>query len=137
MPISTEGEQIAAEDRHVRELNHRLRECADVEALLACATELRAMLVDHFAGEEQPGGFYDAECMQSPRHIAQLEVLRREHGAMLQELEALIGHATAVMTQAAAILEDAGVIGQRLAAHEAAEDDVLLDTFETDLGASE
>jgi len=135
--MSSVGERIAAEDRHVRELNHRLRQCADLEALLACATELRAMLVDQFTGEEQPGGFFDAESLQSPRHIARLEDLRREHGAMLRELDALIGRATRVLTEAVAIREDASVIGQRLEAHEAAEDDVLLDALETDLGAPE
>lgn len=135
--VCSVDEQIAAEDRQVRELNRQLQECTGANSLLECATELRARLVGHFAVEEQPGGFFDAESSQSPRHVARLEALRREHGVMLQELDVLIERVRAALVEAGAILEDARVIGHRLKAHEAAEDDVLLDTFDTDLGAPE
>jgi hypothetical protein len=131
------AEQIAAEDRHVREMNCRLQECRDIAALLVCASELRTRLVGHFAVEEQPGGFFDTDSDQSPRHVARLDALRREHGEMLMELDVLIGRARASVAEARAILEDARAIGHRLEAHEAAEDDMLLDTVDTDLGAAE
>jgi hypothetical protein len=127
-------ERILSEHNRIQELNRQLQTCSDLTALLACVVELRAFLVRHFAAEEEPGGFFDTVRDLAPGHHARVDALEREHAVMLAELDALAARANACLGAIAAVQGDARAVGHRLAAHETAEDHVLIDTMYTDLG---
>jgi hypothetical protein len=123
-------EQILAEHQRVRALNHQLQASTDVAGLLTCLTELRSLLVQHFKLEEEPSGFFDTVRAQAPQHRAKVNHLQAEHAGLLRDLDALAARAS----RFAELLDDARNLGARLSSHEAAEDEVLMDTTFTDLG---
>ena len=136
----TEGidEQILSEHDRIRELNQRLQTCPDMNALLACVAELRTFLVGHFEAEEQPGGFFDSVRDVAPgHHRRKVDELQHEHALMLAELDALSARATACLGLVAAVQSDARAVGHRLTAHEAAEEHLLIDTMNTDIGLAD
>ena len=123
-------EQILAEHQRVRALNHRLQTGTDLLGMVACLGELRSLLVQHFKLEEVPGGFFDTVRAQSPQHRARMDRLQAEHAGLLRDLDALAARASRFTE----LLDDARSLGARLSSHEAAEDEVLMDTTFTDLG---
>jgi hypothetical protein len=133
-PVQGVDEQILAEHNRIHELNDQLQATSAMPDLLACIAELRATLVRHFAVEEEPGGFFDTVRELEPGHHARIDALEKEHAVLLAALDALAERCAACIGTIASVQGDARALGHRLAAHEAAEDHVLIDTMYTDLG---
>jgi hemerythrin-like domain-containing protein len=134
-PVADVSAYVLAEHRRLRELTHDLEAVADLHQLLLRVGEFRAALVTHFLDEEAVGGLYDTIRGMAPRQIGRLDQLQREHAQLLAQVDGLAAAARACLEgPVAQVLEQARALARRVRAHEAAEDDVLLDTLYTDLG---
>lgn len=134
-PVAEVPADVLAEHRRLRELTHDLEEIADLPQLLRRLGEFRAVLVTHFLQEEAAGGLYDTVRAMAPRQIGRLDQLQREHAQLLAQVDGVSSAARACLEgPVAQVLERARALARRVRAHEAAEDDVLLDTLYTDLG---
>jgi len=129
-------EQIVAEHARIRDLNHQLQACEDVPELLRIATELRAFLVHHFVTESGPNGYFETVRQMAPQHRRRLDQLEAEHTTFLADLGALANRAMQCLGEIASLRGDAREIGLRLEAHEHAEDHLIIDAVDTDLGQS-
>lgn len=128
--------QILAEHRRIRDLTRRLESnTGELHELLTRLAELRSALVAHFVVEEAPDGFYDMIRSMAPRQLGRVDQLKKEHQAFLADIEALAARARACLAgPVAEVLGEAQALARWLRSHEAAEDDVLLDTVYNDLG---
>jgi hypothetical protein len=129
------GQQILAEHRKIREFGQQIEQSRDLAELLGLLGKFRELLELHFMTEEAPDGFYDDIRSMSPRQLAKVDQLQKEHPAFLAAIDRVREHARACLAgPVAAVLAEAGALAGRLRTHEAAEDNLLLDTIYTDLG---
>jgi hypothetical protein len=127
--------QTLAEHRRIRDLTSQLENNSELRELLTHLAELRLALVPHFFGEEAPDGLYAMIRSMAPRLLGRLDQLEREHQAFLGDIDALAARARLCLAgPVAEVLGEARALARRLRNHEAAEDDILLDTMYTDLG---
>jgi hypothetical protein len=101
--------------------------------------QLGATLTDvtaHFRFEEQ-GGYLDGVRKREPRleHVAQQ--LAEEHGRLTQSLQALVREAQEATALTDGLGEKVREWVARLRHHEAHENEVVQDAFNTDLGADD
>ncbi len=128
-------EQILAEHRRIRDFTHQLENVGELRELLTRLAELRVALVAHFLGEEAAEGLYDMIRSMSPRLLGRVAQLEKEHQTFLADIDALAARARACLAgPVAELLGHAQGLARRLRNHEAAEDEVMLDTLYTDLG---
>jgi len=133
--LTAVGESVLAEHRQIRELAQEIESTSDLFQLLSRLQEFRSVLVAHFESEEGVGGFYDAIRSMASRQIGRASQLEKEHLALLAEIDRVAERARACLAgPVAAVRAEAGAMARRLRAHEAAEDDLLLDTLYIDLG---
>jgi hypothetical protein len=96
------------------------------------------MLSEHFADEEAAGGLYDDLAKRSPAATEQLSELRREHRAILEELEALTRAIESHLEPDGSISEatraDVTRCMERLRRHEHVESRMIADVYYTDDG---
>ena len=131
-------EQILTEHRRVREFREQIENSRDLGDLLGLLREFRVFLELHFMSEEAPDGFYDAIRHMSPRQLAKVDQLEKEHWAFLIDIDRLSENARACLAgPVALVLTEARTLARRLCTHETAEDTLLLDTIYTDLGQGE
>ena len=134
-PVSGVDEQILAQHRRIRDLTRQLENTGELREFLARLDDLRSALIEHFLGEEAAGGFYDTIRSMTPRQLALVDQLEKEHEAFLASIDALAARARACLAgPVAEVLGEARVLTSRLREHEAAEDNVLIDTLYADLG---
>src|SRR5574341_1183181 len=128
-------EQIVAEHRRIRDLTHQLDDTSGLRELLTGLAELRAALVAHFLREEEAEGLFDMIRSMAPRLLERMTQLEHEHQSILEDIDALGARARACLAgPVAEVLGEARAVTRRLRNHEAAEDEVLLDTVYNDLG---
>ena len=134
-PVMPTEDQLLAEHRRIRALLRLVEGSRDLTQLLRLLDELRGILPRHFRVEEAPDGFYDTLRRTSPRQLASLDELQREHPALLEQIDGLTDQARACLAgPVAAILAEACVLVRRVKEHEKREDELLLDTIYIDLG---
>jgi hypothetical protein len=133
--ISGVDARILAEHRRIRDTVRRLEETPDLGELLMRLADFRGLLVVHFPAEEAPDGFFDAIRSTAPRHLGRLEELRREHAMLLASVDAVAARVRACLAgPVAEVIEEARNLARGVRRHEAAEDELLVDSFYTDLG---
>jgi hypothetical protein len=96
---------------------------------------LRAALVPHFQAEETAGGFFDVVRDAAPRHLGRVAQLAREHEAFLAGIDDLVAGARACLAgPVAQVLTQAEQLAGRLRAHEAGENELMIDALYVDIG---
>jgi hypothetical protein len=134
-PATGTGQELLVEHRQIRGLTDQIEVCRDLPELLRHLGTLHAWLVPHFLAEEGADGFYELIRRLSPRQLGRVDDLQREHGALLAAIDAVAERTRACLAgPVAAVLEEARALARRVRAHEAGEDDLLLETMYTDLG---
>lgn len=134
-PVIPAEDQLLADHRRIRDLLRLMEGSRDLAELLRLLHELRGFLPAHFRGEEAPDGFYDILRRMSPRQLARVDELQREHPAFLAQIDGLADQARACLAgPVAAVLAEARALVRRVKDHETREDELLLDTIYTDLG---
>ena len=128
------------EDNH-RALRSRLEalmDHPDRESILSSLHQLPKVLAEHFADEEAVGGLYDDLAQRCPSICKELEVLRGQHRAILDELEAVSREMQNHPEPDGAIRETTmgGVARcvEKLRRHEHAEAKMITDVYYTDEG---
>ena len=107
----------------------RAREGETVAQLL---DDLYESLTAHFAAEESSGGFFDTV---AARHAAQVERLRAEHRAFLEEIARLRGEITPELEPVPSkIVREVFDLVAALRDHEALEEHLLVDSVGADFG---
>ncbi len=139
--IGTQGHSIGRIEHGHRSLRSRLDAltgAADRAGVLSGLQELPKMLGEHFADEEVGGGLYDDLARRRPRLLAQLDVLRGEHRAILAELETLIREIQSDPAPGGVLSEATrrGInrCAERLRRHEHDESTMIVDVYYTDEG---
>ncbi len=138
-PANVERDPVLAEHRELHEITDELRGAQSRDAVLTHLEDLHARAVKHFAREEQAGGFFDSVREKSPRHDATLATLRQDHKRFLRDAEHLIGRLRTHAAKAPLddLVADTRQLAERFQAHEAQENELLLDVMNTDLGTGD
>lgn len=128
------------EDDH-RELRTRLEtltDNADHAGILSSLQELPKMLAKHFADEEEVGGLYDDLAERCPAVCKELELLRGEHRAILDDLEVLGREVQNSAESGEALSKTTREVVARcletLRRHERAESTIIADVYYNDEG---
>jgi hypothetical protein len=110
-----------------------LDQARDGKTIAHLLDDLSQFLTLHFAGEESPGGFFDTVASRHTTHAARL---REEHRVFLETIARL--RANPQLERAPSnILGDVADLVLALRAHEALEEDLLVDSMKSDLGGGE
>jgi hypothetical protein len=129
---------IEDDHRVLRSRLEALTDAADHAGILSGLQELPKMLAEHFADEEAVGGLYDDLARRCPSIFEEIEVLRGEHRAILEELEALSREVRSHPGPDGAISETTrGAVTrcvERLRRHEHAESKMIADVYYNDEG---
>jgi len=134
-PVTGAEAQLLAEHRRIRNLTRQIEGSRDLPELLQRLQEFRTLLVPHFLGEEAIDGLYDIIRRMSPRQLARVDDLEKEHRAFLAAIDEVAERARACLAgPVAAVLTEARALARRVRDHEAREDALLLDTMYVDLG---
>lgn len=111
--------EIAGEHHRVLALVKRVREAQELDALVPLLDELHDLLMNHFAHEQYPGGFYDAIGAKGPDHAETVSDLIEDHNEMLSRLRNLVERARARGPSATeGMREEALAVVDRLQVHE-------------------
>lgn len=111
--------ELADEHRRIMGLVQRLEDEAGLAELPVLLEELHALLINHFAREQFPGGLYEALGQGGSRHHAPLRTLVREHCELLSSTRGLVERARNVGLQdAAGLREELATVLKRLREHE-------------------
>jgi hypothetical protein len=96
------------------------------------------MLEQHFAGEEASDGLFEMLRENAPERQRAIEDLAQQHRDMLSRIRTLTELAqTEGLETDEEIVEQAHRIADAFGEHEAAENALLLDVFNTDIGGSD
>jgi hypothetical protein len=131
-PVVVEG--VVSDHRRIREVTTLLLATSDLGGLLKLLAELRGLLERHFVAEEAPDGFYDTMRLAAPRNTGKIDRLKREHSALMTDLERLMAKAKLCLEGKGEVLREASDLTRRLRDHECQEDNLLVDTVYSDLG---
>jgi hemerythrin HHE cation binding domain-containing protein len=132
------AEQLLSEDRRVAAMAGAVRRRQGLGALAHALKDLRATLVNHFAGEEEPDGFFDVIIDRAPVFIGRVEQLRHEHTTFLRDVDLILDRVRACLVgPVAEIMRDAAALAERIERHEAREGNLLGDAMRTDIGAGD
>ena len=128
-------EEILEAHQQIHEMIQRLEEAPNLLELLARLQAFRSLLVPHFADEEAPDGFFDLVRAATSRHLVNVREFEHEHGALLDELDALAERARACLAgPVAEILKQSAELARRVRDHEARESALLVDALYVDVG---
>lgn len=135
---SHEAEQMLAADQRIAAMARSLRGVQGLGHLAQSLRHLRFTLEVHFAGEEAPDGFFDMIRDRAAVHVARVEQLRQEHGALLRDVDAIVDQIRACLAgPVAAIMTQASALADRIERHEGRESELLGDAMSTDVGAGD
>jgi hypothetical protein len=118
--------------RFVRKAIGWLQQTDEADALLALVEELEGHLAEHFAVEEQHGGFFDDVRAAAPHRSQVVDELAEEHGLILDELKELAKILKGAPPRAGYI-ERAQALSKRLEKHERREEGLLQEIHDRDL----
>jgi hypothetical protein len=111
--------ELAEEHRRIMGLLDQLERHGSVAQLAPLLEELHALLINHFAHEQFPGGLYEALGGFGSAYHEELRALVREHCEILSALGAVLEHARlAGAAQASQLLSEVGAVVASLRAHE-------------------
>ncbi|MCL6502720.1 MAG: hemerythrin domain-containing protein [Pirellulales bacterium] len=111
----------------------------EVQALLAAVEDLDRHLREHFA-EEEAGGYMEEALAIAPRFGPQAQRLVNEHPVMLQQMAQILDMARRCVTQSQVGPELSRLLREfftTLRAHDAAENRIIQEAFNTDLGLND
>ena len=112
--------ELAFEHKMILALVKRVQETRDTPTLVPLLDELHDLLMNHFAHEQYPGGFYDAMgATGSGEHQRQLEELLEDHNYMLSTLRDVLDRAHAPdLGEGEGLLKEVSAVVERLHQHE-------------------
>jgi hypothetical protein len=129
--------RIEDDHRELRERLDVLMETEDRKGVLSRLKELPRMLAEHFAEEEGAGGLFEDLALRCPPICKDLDALRREHRAILDELETLSREMESHPDPHGSVEETTRAVAhcvERLRRHERAEAKMIADVYYTDEG---
>lgn len=133
--IAHTRDELLEEHQKIRGITEGIENAHDLNDLLRRLEEFRSLIEPHFGGEEAAGGFFDVVRSMAPRHLGRIAQLETEHRQLLSEIDRLAERARACLEgPVAEILRGAGDLAGRLHAHEARENELLIDAMYTDIG---
>ena len=110
---------LAEEHQEIMNLVHRLEQHRSLVQLVPLLEELHALLINHFAHEQFPGGLYESLGAYGSAHHEDLRVLVNEHCVILSSVRGVLERARlANETQAAQILNEVAAVIASLHQHE-------------------
>lgn len=110
---------LADEHRDIMSLVHRLEQHRSLAQLVPMLEQLHALLINHFAHEQFPGGLYESLGAYGSAHHDELRVLVNEHCTILSSVRGVLERARlANETQAAEILNEVATVIKSLHQHE-------------------
>jgi hypothetical protein len=110
---------LAEEHQQIMNLVHRLEQHRSLVQLVPLLEELHALLINHFAHEQFPGGLYESLGAYGSIHHEDLRVLVNEHCVILSSVRGVLERARlANETQAAQILNEVAAVITSLHQHE-------------------
>jgi hypothetical protein len=98
---------------------------------------VQAALAQHVASAESSQGLLVQVEVCRPTLARQLEHLRRQHADLLRQLAALLRQAAGPTVDVSALRQQAGQFLHALRQHQAAETDLIFESFYTDIGAGD
>ncbi|MBI1734407.1 MAG: hemerythrin domain-containing protein [Candidatus Rokubacteria bacterium] len=132
---ATGADQIVAEHQQIRQLAATLETATELEDLLRRLQHFRTTIVPHFLAEEGADGLYDTIRSLSPRQLGRVRQLEQEHRSLLEDIDRVAQRARDCLAgPVAEVLAEASALARRVRKHEAAENNMLLDTMYLDLG---
>ena len=129
MPEERSNETLVQQHMRLRDLAGRIRDAGSREGVAELLPDLRGCLETHFAEEEAAGGVYEMIRESAPEKTHDVERLTEEHRTLLQDVQSLINAAGDVD-----VVQEALDLCSTLARHEAAENGLVLDVLNTDIG---
>ena len=110
---------LAEEHQEIMNLVHRLEQHRSLVQLVPLLEELHALLINHFAHEQFPGGLYESLGAYGSTHHEDLRVLVNEHCVILSSVRGVLERARlANETQSAQILNEVAAVIASLHQHE-------------------
>ena len=110
---------LAEEHRDIMSLVHRLEQHRSLVQLVPMLEQLHALLINHFAHEQFPGGLYESLGAYGSAYHDELRVLVNEHCTILSSVRGVLERARlANETQAAEILNEVATVIKSLHQHE-------------------
>lgn len=124
---------LVEQHRKVRTLAGQVRDAGTREVLVQLLPELLTTLEAHFAAEEAPEGLYEMIRTSAPERQNAIQDLAEEHRRLLETVRTLIAEGQGTGSD---IVERAQRVCDAIGEHEAAENALVLDVFNTDIGGS-
>lgn len=110
---------LAEEHQEIMGLVHRLEQHRSLVQLVPMLEQLHALLINHFAHEQFPGGLYESLGAYGREYHEELQVLVNEHCVILSSVRGVLERARlANETQAAEILDEVAAVIKSLHQHE-------------------
>lgn len=144
-PVTPTVSRIEVTHLRIRSDLDVLEKSDDLGQIRAVVDDLPDLLKEHFRDEEKPGGFFEELESLRPALGPQLEILRQEHGEIMQALEGLQRqlHEMDKVTEVDDLEERRGQIRVRTSVflqlihlHERIESRVVADTYYAEDGGS-
>ncbi|MCB9876334.1 MAG: hemerythrin domain-containing protein [Planctomycetes bacterium] len=131
-------QQILDDHREIGALMSKVLVAGSAADMVECLGRLQPLLQRHFEEEEaEVGGLHATIVANAPRHSSVLPDLQQQHANLLER----VGQVAAAATRPGAAIGDltrlAEQLRSELAAHEAAETEIFVDSIWTDLGAGD
>ena len=116
--------------------DHPREWAADVGAVL---TRLQLVLDAHVAETEDDGGFFDAVREHAPHLLHAVDVLRAEHGPLVESTAALVARAAATDTDTGVeeVRDEAVELIRRLLRHRHRGAELVYDVYSVDISAAD
>ena len=136
LPLAADANVEAAEAEHraLKRLLGTLGRASDLPGIRETVVTLSRLLPAHFTAEEAEDGLFEELMRLHPAHEARIRPLIVEHGALGEELAALLSRVDAVAEAMDALQDAKAVFIQRVIDHEAAERALIMDAYYVDLG---
>jgi len=130
--------RIDAEHHTLRGLVRRVDEHRDLHTMIPLLTELRKLLEDHFAHEEEADGMADLVRNTIPHRMESVDQLFDEHREFLSDTDLLIERVQACLDgPMREVFERAHTLATALHDHEARETELLSDAMYEDEGGGD
>ena len=116
--------------------DHPREWAADVGAVL---TRLQTVLAAHVAETEDDGGFFDGVREHAPHLLHAVDVLRAEHGLLVESTTALVAHAAVTDSDTAVedVRDEAVELIRRLLRHRHRGAELVYDAYSVDISAAD
>lgn len=128
-------QKILDDHRTIGQLSSEIASAADCKKVAACVQSLLPVLKRHFAEEEEEiAGLHAVIRTRTPEMQNALHGLTQEHAQLLARAEQLLAAATQATVLDAGMQQRGKQLREQLAAHEANETRVFMESIWTDFG---